>query len=583
LLPHDRDAIERLASELRVSPLVAQLLLNRGLRDGGTARHFLEAPLTDLHAPRLLPDVVLAAERLYQAVKDGQRICIYGDYDVDGITGTAMLQQVLRLIGGQAVDFYVPHRLEEGYGLNVEALRQIAQGGAKLVVTVDCGIASLAEAEEAQRLGLELIITDHHEFKETLPSARVLVHPRLPGGDYPFGFLCGAGVAFKLAWALCQLASGGTEKVQDRFRSFLLDCVALTALGTVADCVPLHDENRVFVRYGLRQLHKVPSLGLKALLQVSGLAEKKELRADDVSFSLAPRLNAASRLGCARLLLELLTTCSQERATTLARFLEDQNQKRQQIERRMLIEARSQLNGRDLDSTPAFVLADPDWHPGVIGIVAGRLADHYARPTLLIALRSERGEAGVVGQGSGRSVPGFPLHEALHACGDHLLSHGGHHAAAGFKIDPARIDAFREGFCAHARQHFGEQLPSPRLVLDAEVSLGMLTVRQVEELDRLEPYGIANRRPLFLTGSVQVVGEPRKVGGGERHLRFQVRQENAALWVIAFGMSERAEELMSAGGACCLAFTPRVSEWQGRRSVKLEVVDFQAGTQAKIV
>jgi single-stranded-DNA-specific exonuclease len=582
LLPHDREAIERLAAELRLSPLVAQLLLNRGLRDGGTARHFLEAPLTDLHAPQLLPDIVRAAERLYEAVKDGKRICIYGDYDVDGITGTAMLQQALRLIGGQAVDFYVPHRLEEGYGLNVEALRQIAQSGATLVVTVDCGIASLAEAEEARRLGLDLIITDHHEFKDTLPSATVLVHPRLPGGNYPFGSLCGAGVAFKLAWALCQLASGGGDKVQDRFRAFLLDSVALAALGTVADCVPLYDENRVFVRYGLKQLLKVPSLGLKALLQTAGLADKKELRADDVSYALAPRLNAASRLGCARLLLELLTTCSQERATTLARFLEDQNQKRQQIERRMLIDARGQLDGHDLDTTPALVLADPDWHPGVIGIVAGRLADHYARPTLLIALRSDRGEAGVIGQGSGRSVPGFPLHEALKACGDHLLSHGGHKAAAGFKIDPARIDAFREGFCAHAARHFGGQLPSPQLVLDAEVSLGMLTVKQVQELDRLEPYGIDNRRPLFLAGGVQVIGPPRKVGGGERHLRFQVRQQNAALWAIAFSMSERVEELMSAGGACCLAFTPRINEWQGRRSVELEVNDFQAGTQAKL-
>src|SRR5208283_1033817 len=293
------------------------------------------------------------------------------------ITGTVILWQALRLINAQA-DFYVPHRLDEGYGLNAEALRQIAQSGAAVVITVDCGIAALEEADEARRLGLELIVTDHHEMKERLPDAAVLVHPRLPGHSYPFGGLSGAGVAFKLAWALCQKACG-SEKVSERYRNFLLDSVVLAALGLVADVVPLHGENRVFTRHGLHRLRQAPSIGLKALLDSAKLGEKNTLLADDISFRLAPRLNAVGRLGWARLVVELLTTSSQPRAVELARHLEAQNEERQRLERRILIQAREQAAALDLDASPALVLASPDWHAGVIGIVAGRLVEQYAR------------------------------------------------------------------------------------------------------------------------------------------------------------------------------------------------------------
>ncbi len=576
LLPHDRDAIQRLADALHLSPIVAQLLLNRGVGNWEDARRFLDAPMKDLHSPALLSGVPEAVERLHEAVTSGRRVCVYGDYDVDGITGTAILVQVLRLMGGQ-VDFYLPHRLAEGYGLNAEALRQLAADGHQVIVTVDCGISALAEADEAKSLGLELIVTDHHEFKERLPSA-ILIHPRLPGTAYPFGGLSGAGVAFKLAWALAQRACG-SDKVTPRYRDFLLDGMALAALGLIADVVPLHDENRIFVRHGLARLRAAPSIGLKALLEVAGLADKPKLAAEDVAFKLAPRMNAAGRLGCARLVVELLTTAALPRAVDLARFLETQNQQRQLLERRIAAEA------RDLAATyngaAALVLAGDDWHPGIIGIVAGRLAEQFARPVLLIALaKTKDGE--IFGQGSGRSVPGFALHEALTACGDLLLAHGGHAAAAGFRVKPDAIDALRDRFAAHAQNHFVGGMPAPRLTIDAEVPLSALTVGLMRDVDRLEPYGSQNRKPLFLATGLEVVGEPNRIGRGELHMSFRVRQEGIVLRAIAFGMAERLEELTSAGGRCCLVFTPKMNEWNGRRSVELEVADLRPGDQTEL-
>jgi single-stranded-DNA-specific exonuclease len=565
-----------LAHALAVSPIVAQLLQNRGLGEPDAARRFLTAPLSGLHEPELLPGVEEAADRLHAAVRAGRRICVYGDYDVDGVTGTAILLQILRLLGGQ-VDFHVPHRLEEGYGLNTNALARIAEAGTQVVVTVDCGIASCAEAAHACQLGLELLITDHHEPRERLPEAAVLVHPRLRDGAYPFGNLSGSGVALKVAWALCKQACG-TDKVPPPFRECLLDAVTLAALGTVADVVPLQDENRILVRHGLARLRQRPGEGLGALLRSAGLDGKPGLAAMDVGFSLAPRLNAAGRLGSARLAVELLTTPSPQRAVDLARFLEDQNQKRQQMERSILREAREMLETQGLDDAPALVLASSQWHVGLIGIVAGRLADAYGRPVLMIAV----GEDGTSAQGSGRSIPGFRLHEALAECAGDLLSHGGHATAAGFRLHGSRVDGFRERFCAVAARHFASGPPDPRLVIDAEVPLAALTPGLVEALSQLEPYGSGNPQPLLLAGGLQVAGTPRRVGAGERHLSFRVRQQGKDLRAIAFGMGDRAEEIMSAQGQCCLVFTPKINEWQGWRSVELEVRDFQPGSHARL-
>jgi single-stranded-DNA-specific exonuclease len=556
-------------------PVVAQLLLNRGVERPEDARRFLDASLSGLHPPQLLPGVARAAEVLLDAIRAGRKIRVYGDYDVDGVSGTAILKEVL-LAAGARVDIYVPNRLEEGYGLNAAALKEIADDGYSVVVTVDCGITSIEEAALARQLGLSLIVTDHHEMKPTLPDASVLVHPRLPETSYPFGKLSGAAVAFKLAWHVAVLACG-TEKVTPRFREILLDGVAFAALGVVADVVPLWDENRILVKHGLSRLRQQPPLGLKALMEVAGVEGGSRLRASDIAFKIAPRLNAAGRLGCARLVVDLLTTTAETRAFELAKFLEEQNSKRQSLEREMVRHARHMVDQLPLAMLPALVLASSKWHAGVMGIVASRLVEQYGRPTLLIALH---GEEARVGHGSGRSISGFALHEALRACGHLLLSHGGHQQAAGFKIASDRIDEFRESFCAHAAKHFPEGPPAPTLMLDAEVPLSALTINVVKELDRLEPYGCENRQPIFLAGDLKVEGEPRKVGKDERHLMFRVRQGSTTLKAIAFGKSERVDELMSSGGACCLAFTPKINEWQGWQSVDLVVEDFQAGSRA---
>jgi single-stranded-DNA-specific exonuclease len=454
-------------------------------------------------------------------------------------------------------------------------LQKLAEKGTNVVITVDCGIASVEEAEEATRLGMELIITDHHEPKETLPRASALVHPRLPGTAYPFGGLSGAGVAFKLAWALCTKTCG-SAKVTPPLREFLLDAILLAALGTVADVMPLFEENRIFVKHGLARLKQRPMLGLQSLLKCAKLEAKATLGAVDIGYSLAPRINAAGRLGTARLAVELFTTASQERAMVLADYLERQNKERQAKERHILQEAREQA--ASYLNSPAFVLFRPDWHLGLLGIVASRLVDQYARPVLMIGL----GEGQQHAQGSGRSIPGFKLHEALQACTGDLIGHGGHATAAGFRIRPEAIDGFRDNFCNFVAKQLGP-VPRPhRLTIDAEVPLSALTTGVMQAIDQLEPYGSGNPPPLLLADRLQIVGEPKKVGDGERHVSLRVRQNGKTLRGVAFGMAERVDELMSQGGECCLAFTPRWNEWNGMKSVEIEVKDFQPGPTAKL-
>ncbi|MBS0208517.1 MAG: single-stranded-DNA-specific exonuclease RecJ [Planctomycetes bacterium] len=577
IAPRDLDRQHALQRAAGVSPIVAQLLLSRGVDTAETARLFLEAKLSNLRDPSLLPGVTAAAEAIYVAIEARERIVVYGDYDVDGMTATSILSQCLKLLGAD-VGTYVPSRMEEGYGLNDEALRTLAAQGAKLVITVDCGIASPSEAATAAQIGLKLIITDHHEPGPELPQAVALVHPRLPGTNYPFGGLCGAGVAFKLAWAICQRANNST-KVSERMRAFLVQAVGLAAIGTVADCVPLVDENRVLVQYGLRSLKENAGLGLTTLMKLANLADKPALDAEDIGFTIAPRLNAAGRLGQAQLGIELLTTTSESRATALAEYLNELNSSRQSLERSIYLAANKQAQEKfDPENDPALVLADYDWHPGIIGIVAGRLVEKFHRPVILVALD----KLGVKpGTGSARSVPGFALHEALAGCSQWLVGHGGHAMAAGLKVEERKLDTFREQFCQLVLDQEEAPARQAELLIDAELPLGLLTHATVEQIESLAPFGQGNRRPLFCATGLSLCEPPKQIGGGGRHLSLRLEQDGVRMRGVAFGGGEWLEELTAIDGPIDVVFRPTINTFQGARRVEVQISDWRATKAAE--
>lgn len=568
---HDAGYVGQLAADLKIPALVAQVLAARGCRSAADAQSFLARKLTDLHDPELLPGVSQAADRLVEAVKAGRRITVYGDYDVDGVTATSLLWHCLQLAGGR-VDYYIPCRMEEGYGLNCDALRQLhTEDPSRIVISVDCGITSVAEAVLAKEIGLELIITDHHQFAESLPDT-LLVHPRLPGGNYPFGDLCGVGVAFKLAWAICARLGDG-KKASPRMREFLLSAIGLTAIGTVADVVPLIGENRVLVSTGLGGLLERANPGLRALLTITGLAERESLQAEDLGFAIGPRINAAGRLGQARLAVELLTTDSAERATALAAYLDELNKNRQTVERRMLKQAKEMVEEHpQWQDEPALVLAHADWHAGVIGIVANRVADAFQKPAILLSYNGPQGLA----QGSGRSHAGFNLHAGLTACQELLTTFGGHHAAVGLKISPDRIDAFREQFTQYVAAHHRPTAEDVELAVDAEVRLQDITPRAVEQLERLGPFGAANARPVFTASGVQLAAPPKKMGEGERHLSLLVRQYGETLRAVAFGRGEWADEMAAHSGDFAICFQPVINRFRGHAKAELQLVDWRA-------
>jgi single-stranded-DNA-specific exonuclease len=571
--PHDPARIADLERAAGVPSVVAQLLVARGICEPNTVRDFLECKLSALRDPELLPGIPAAADRIMAAVAAQQPIVVYGDYDADGMTATALLLGCLRTLGAQA-SYYVPHRIEEGYGLNDEALRTLAERGTRMVITVDCGIASVREAQTARELGLELIVTDHHQFCEQLPDAAALVHPRLPGTSYPFGELSGAGVAFKLAWALCTRASQA-KRVSPVMRSFLMQAVGLAAIGTVADVVPLVDENRVLVRHGLTALKERPPLGLAHLMRVCKLHEKPYLECEDIGFSLAPRLNAAGRLGQAQLAVELLTTPTLERAMALADYLHELNGSRDSLERSVYLAANKQIQVQcDLESDAAIVLAGRGWHPGVIGIVAGRLAEKHHRPVVLIALD----ELGVKpGIGSGRSVPGFDLHAALCACSEHLISQGGHAAAAGLKVEESRVDDFRAAFldCVAAALRSADARQGRELRIDGEVIFSTLTPTIVEQIERLAPFGHGNARPVLCASNVTLAEPAKLIGNGGRHLSLRLRQHNVTMRAVAFGGGEWAAEIGRVDGPIHIAFRPVINTFAGRRTVEAHVADWR--------
>ncbi len=563
--PHpERD---RLAREARIAPLLAQLLLARDICTPADVQAFLTPDFRALLPPDAMPGTIAAAARLAGAVQRGERIVIYGDYDVDGITATTILWHALRIAGAD-VRFYIPSRLEEGYGVNADAIDTIAQEGARVLITVDCGITACEPVARAKHLGLDVIITDHHQPQTALPDADAIVHPTA-GGASGNPHLSGAGVALKVAWALAQRLCGA-ERVNDGFRAFLLEATGFAALGLIADMVPLLGENRIITSYGLRQLRHTSNPGLQALINVSGLTDKQRYDDFDVGFRLAPRLNAIGRLGHARLAVELFTRADADRAREIATTLDGENRRRQDVEREIVKQAEALVveRGLDRDGCRGIVLASRDWHPGVIGIVASRLVNRFRRPTFMIALDDD------ISQGSGRSVRHFPLHEVLESCAAHLVNHGGHAMAAGIRLRADQVEAFTAAFQAEAARRLTPQDLRPKLQLDDVVPLPQLTTEMVDALDRLAPFGEGNPRPRLATPTVELVEPPRTVGRNGAHLQFTVRQQGTYRKAIAFGCGPQADAL-GQHREIQVAFEPLINEWNGRRKVDLRVIDWR--------
>ena len=509
--------------------------------------------------------------RSFESIDAKEKIWVYGDYDADGMTSTAILFRCLKKLGAD-VSYFVPNRLDDGYGVSIENLTRLKERGAKLVVTVDCGITSLKEVDFANANGMKMVITDHHHVGSELPKAAAIVHPGLPQNPYPFPGLCGAGVAFKLAWAMCQRRAG-SEKLPEAMRKFLFSAVALAAIGTICDVVPLLDENRIIVHHGLNCMPQYANQGLRALIQIAECDKKPKLEAEDVGFRIGPRLNASGRLGQAQLGVELLTCDSPERALQLATYINELNKNRDSLDRRILKSANEVIKKHhDPENEPAIVLAQPDWHLGVIGIAAGRIAEQYHRPTVLVSLDPMSGRPGV---GSCRSSCGVNLYDALKGCSDHLIKFGGHAAAAGLSIEPDKVDAFREDFCEQVIDQVSVDELIPDLDIDAEALIGQLTFSMMNDLEKLAPFGQQNPRPLMCATEVRLAEPPRTMGADGRHLSVRLQQHGSSIRAVAFGKADWAKELEKPDACFDFAFRPQINEFRGHRSVQLHLVDFK--------
>lgn len=565
--PPNRPLQTEIASKLKISPLLAQVLVNRGIVDVASARSFLQPQIAALGDPSLLPDIEKASIRINEAVRAGENIVIYGDYDVDGLSATALMYRCLKLLGAQ-VSYYIPERLEEGYGLNADAIQKLSEGGADVILTVDCGINACREADIARACGIDLIITDHHRPGQEIPDAFAVVNPKLHAPHHIFRDLSGVGIAFKLAWAIGQFFSP-QKKVSPEFKDFLLSAVGLVALGTIADVVPLVGENRIVTKYGLSALQHTEIPGLRALLDIADISGIK-LDAFHVGYRLGPRLNAPGRIGNAGIVVELLTTTCKERAAEIASFLERENKRRQEIQVDIMASARKKvMHELNLDETTAIVLADPAWHPGIVGIIASKIVEEFHRPTVMIAVADE------IGHGSARSIPSFHILEALESCRNKLLSVGGHAQAAGLKIHPDNINEFRDMLNRATSQKLCKTDLVRVLNLDAEITLSMLSKAVVAELARLSPHGEGNPIPLFAATNVKVVGQPRRIGTKGQHLSFYVKQGDVAIRAVAFGMGEQIDRLRQNGRTCSLAFTVKINTWMDSEQLELEVKDLK--------
>jgi single-stranded-DNA-specific exonuclease len=550
------------STSFNISPLVSQLLINRGLVSVGQADFFINATLKDLYSPFLMKDMDKAVQRIITAMQRKEKICVYGDYDVDGITATAVVLLFLREVKANAF-FYLPNRLQEGYGLDVEALKKITREGATLLITVDCGISDWEPIQYARTKNLDIIVTDHHEPPEKLPPAHAILNPKQPGCSFPFRELAGVGVAFNLIMALRKALRERGFWQQGEEPPNLKKYLDLVALGTIADIVPLVDENRILVKSGLEVLSSGERIGIRALKAVSAVPEGT-LSGDMVTYRLAPRINASGRLSTAATAVELMITNDAGEAQRLARLLHEENMKRQQLEKAITADARTMIAGQEHLKNP-FVLASPSWHQGVIGICASRLVEDYYRPTVLISIDEKTRTC----RGSARSIHSFDLYHGLKQCAGLLTSFGGHKYAAGLSIAEENISTFTKQFTAIFSAAMRDEDFIPLLEIDAQVPLSAISDDVIEDIEKLAPFGTANPEPLFCSNDLRSYSS-MVVGNG--HLKLKIKEAGCFYDAIGFNMGTcptlQEEEIK-------LAFVPQFNLWQGIKSIQLKLKDIQ--------
>ncbi|ARN55825.1 single-stranded-DNA-specific exonuclease RecJ [Sedimentisphaera salicampi] len=562
----DKEKIKDVCSQLGVTPAVAQVLINRNITEMEEAKKFLKPSLKDLILPERFTQMEEAVEKIVETIKEGKKVFVYGDYDVDGITATSILCRFFDAVGAK-YNFYIPHRIEEGYGLNTAALDEIAQSGAALLITVDCGVCSSKEVDYAVQLGMDVVITDHHVPEEKLPeAASAVIHPMLD--DYPSPKSCGAMVAMKLAWALCEeyRGSGLSDK---QCRDLLLISTDFASLGTVADVMPLTGENRSLISYGLNSLRLSSLPGIRALMNAAGLSGKS-LDTFDLSFRISPMLNAAGRMGHARLAVELLTTDNDIRALRIAEYLKEQNNQRKKIEKRILKEASHLISATGLDHPDrrSIIIAGEEWHLGIVGIVASRIIEKFYKPTIL--LNSD----GKLSTGSARTIEGFNILNAINACSDHLVKFGGHSEAAGITIETENLPRFVEDFEEYAKENVSDDILVQKLEIEGWFGIKNFSPKTFQQLEKIAPFGKGNPRPLFAARGIRLEGSPQKIGAAKEHLRFVIRDAGGRMPCVAFKMASYYNKLLESD-YFSVAFEPIFNEYNGEKRPQFVIRDFK--------
>lgn len=559
----DEKTIDLLSNTYRIPRVIATILLNRGI-SVDDASVYLKKSMSDIVNPNLMLDMDKAVERIDAAVKNKEKIAVYGDYDVDGITSTAILYEFLTSLGADA-EYYIPDRKGEGYGINIMAVNKLTKDGIKLMITVDCGITALGEVEFAKLQGMDVIITDHHTCKERIPTAAAaILNPKRPDCEYPFDALAGVGVAFKLILALAVKNGLNTNEIFKKYAD-------VVALGTVADVVPLLGENRIIADKGLKLMQNPARVGLRAIMEVADILGKK-ITSSSIAYAIAPRLNAAGRLGSASTAVELLLTKDMERAREIAAGLDEENKLRQATERQIFDEAQSMIAADpNFEKRKVIVLAHEDWHQGVIGIVASRLTDIYYKPCILIS------HSNGIGKGSGRSIKTFNLFDALSHCEKYLTDFGGHAVAAGLNINMSDLDGFIKEINKYADEALTPRDMIPTVEIDCPISEGALTVENAKALLALEPFGMCNERPTFAISRVQIAAIT-SVGADNRHLKLKICKNGRYAVCIGFGLGGYSSNLKR-GDFVDIAFNMDINEYHGTETLQMVIKDIKLSGQ----